>query len=257
MSHVLITGASSGIGLEFSKVFAKHGHNLVLIARSSESLATLKEHLEKNFGVDIRIIIKDLSDPHAPSQIYDELHKAKIDVNILVNNAGFGTFGKFIEQDLVVEHDMIQVNVDALTQLTKLFLKDMLEHKRGKIVNIASTAAFQPGPFMAVYYATKAYVLSFSESLAEELRGTGVKVTIVCPGPTKTNFQKVANISDNKLFGKNVPTGKEIAEFGYDAMVEGKEIAIYGFQNKVLAQASRFLPRKTITRMVRKMQEDR
>jgi hypothetical protein len=253
MSHVLITGASSGIGLEFSKVFAKHGHNLVLVARSQETLITLKDHIEKSFGVDVKIIIKDLADPYSPKEIYDDVHKSGIKVNILVNNAGFGTYGKFVEQDLIVEHEMIQVNVDALTQLTKLFLKDMLEEKHGKILNVASTAAFQPGPFMAVYYATKAYVLSFSEALAEELRGTGITVTTLCPGPTKTNFQKEAKIDGGKLFGKNIPTGKELAEYGYEAMVQGKRVTVYGFRNKVLAQASRFAPRKIITRMVRKI----
>jgi len=255
MSHVLITGASSGIGLEFSKVFAKHNHNLILVARSSEALTELKTHLEKNFGVDVKIIIKDLANPNSPGEIYEEVHKLGIDVSILVNNAGFGTYGKFLEQDLVVEHEMIQVNIDALTQLTKLFLKDMLAKGRGKILNVASTASFQPGPFMAVYSATKAYVLSFSEALAEELRGTGVTVTTLCPGPTKTNFQKVAKIDGGSLFGKNIPAGKDVAEFGYDAMIQGKRVAVYGFKNRFLSQASRFLPRKTVTRIVRKMQE--
>jgi hypothetical protein len=150
---------------------------------------------------------------------------------------------------------MIQVNVTALTHLTKMFLKDMIANNNGRILNVASTAAFQPGPLMAVYYATKAYVLSFSEALAEELSGTKIRVTTLCPGPTATNFSKEANTQDTNLFNGKIPTGKEVAEYGYHALVNEKRVAIHGFKNKMLVQGSKFIPRKTVTRMVRKMQE--
>ncbi len=255
MNAVLITGASSGIGLEFAKIFAKHGHNLVLVARSEETMKELKSHLEKNFGIEVRIIIQDLKYYNAPQAIYDAVQKEGVNVNILVNNAGFGNYGRFQETDLETELEMIQVNITALTHLTKLFLRDMVHNNNGRILNVASTAAFQPGPFMAVYYATKSYVLSFSEALSEELRGTKIKVTALCPGPTKTNFQKTAKIVGGDLFGKNIPTGKEVAEYGYDSMVLGRRVAIYGFKNRLFATLVRFFPRSLVTRMVRKMQE--
>jgi hypothetical protein len=257
VNATLITGASSGIGLEFAKIFAKEGHNLVLVARSEETLKALKTQLEEEYDVKVKVIIKDLKYYSAPQEIYDEVKNNKININILVNNAGFGTRGRFSETDLEIELEMIQVNITALTHLTKLFLKDMIENNNGRVLNVASTAAFQPGPLMAVYYATKAYVLSFSEALAEELRDTKIKVTTLCPGPTMTNFAKVANSSDVKLFNKNIPTGKEVAEYGYYSLINEKRVAIHGFKNKLLAQGTKFIPRKTVTRMVRKLQEDR
>jgi len=255
INATLITGASSGIGLEFAKVFAREGHNLVLVARSEETLKTLKARLEEEFDVEVKIIIQDLKYYNAPTLIFDEVKRSKINVNILVNNAGFGNHGKFSDTDLETELEMIQVNITALTHLTKLFLKDMVTYNNGRILNVASTAAFQPGPLMAVYYATKAYVLSFSEALAEELRGTKVKVTTLCPGPTATNFSKTANAHDTKLFGSKIPTGKEVAEYGYNALVNGKRVAIHGFKNKMLVQSSRFMPRKVVTNVVKKIQE--
>jgi len=252
MMAVLITGASSGIGKEFSLLFARHKHNLVLVARSSGTLALLKEHIEKNFGVDVLTLAKDLSDPYAPQEIFDELKKLNIEINILINNAGFGSSGWFYESDLINNHDMVQVNVDALTQLTRLFLPSMIERKSGKILNVASTAAFQPGPLMAVYYASKAYVLSFSEALAEELNGTGVTVTALCPGPTQTHFQATANIQEAKLFkGKKLPTAKVVAEYGYKELMKGKNIAIPGLMNKAYAFSTRLIPRKTAARIVK------
>jgi short-subunit dehydrogenase len=251
----LITGASSGIGLEFAKIFARHGHNLILVARSEETLKSLKEHLEKNFGVDVKILVQDLKYYNAPQAIYDAVKLDNINVNILVNNAGFGTYGKFSDTNLEAELEMIQVNITALTHLTKLFLKDMITHNTGRVLNVASTASFQPGPLMAVYFASKSYVLSFSEALAEELSNTKIKITALCPGPTQTNFQKSANIDDGKLFGNKDPTAKEVAEYGYDAMIQGKRVAVYGLKNKFLVQTTRFTPRNVITRIVKKMQE--
>jgi short-subunit dehydrogenase len=257
INATLITGASSGIGLELAKVFAKNGHNLVLVARSETTLNALKQEIEKDFEVEVKILIKDLKYYSTPEEIYREVTNAGIHINILVNNAGFGTFGNFAETDLESELEMIQVNITALTHLTKLFLKDMLEQESGRILNVASTAAFQPGPLMAVYYATKAYVLSFSEAIAEELKDTKIRVTTLCPGPTKTNFATNANISENKLFGPNIPNGKEVAEYAYKALVNEKRIAIHGFKNKLLVHGTKLAPRKVVTKMVRKMQENR
>ncbi len=255
INATLITGASSGIGLEFAKVFAREGHNLVLVARSEETLKELKKQLEEEHGIEVKIIVQDLKYYNAPTLIYDEVHRSRINVNVLINNAGFGLHGKFVDTDLESELEMIQVNITALTHLTKLFLKEMVENNSGRILNVASTAAFQPGPLMSVYYATKAYVLSFSEALAEELKDTKIRVTTLCPGPTSTNFSKNANVQDTKLFGSKIPTGKEVAEYGYNAIINEKRVAIHGFKNKMLVQSSKFIPRKTITKMVRKMQE--
>jgi len=250
----LITGSSSGIGLELAKIFAKNGHNLVLVARSENTLNELKKRFEEEHGIQVKVIVQDLKYYNAPTAIYDAVKLAGINVNILVNNAGFGTHGKFSGTDVETELEMIQVNITALTHLTKMFLPEMLEHNSGRILNVASTAAFQPGPMMAVYFATKAYVLSFSEALAEELHDTRIKVTALCPGPVKTNFHIAAKIEHENLF-KNRPTAKEVAEYGYDALVKGKRVAIHGFRNKIMAQATKFVPRSTVTKIVRKMQD--
>ena len=184
------------------------------------------------------------------------IKKENIDVDVLINNAGFGNLGKFSESDLKKELEMINVNISALTALTRLFLPEMIAKNHGKILNVASTAAFQPGPMMSVYYATKAYVLSFSEALSEELKGTGVTVTALCPGPTASNFQKTAGIQETKLIkGKRIATSKEVAEFGYDAMMKGKRIAVQGTMNKLMAYGVKFLHRRLVTRTVKKMHE--
>jgi uncharacterized protein len=250
----LITGASSGIGLEFAKVFAKEGHNLVLVARSEETLNALKKQLEEEYDVKIKVIVKDLKYYSAPLEIYDEVKNSGINVNVLVNNAGFCTYGKFSETDLETELEMIQVNITALTHLTKLFLKDMVENNSGRILNVASTASFQPGPLLAVYFATKAYVLSFSEALSEELHDTKVRVTALCPGPTATNINKNANISDVEIYGK-MASAKKVARYGYNSLIKEKRVAIHGFKNKLIVHGSRFVPRRLATRMVRKVEE--
>ena len=255
INAALITGASSGIGLELAKIFAREGHNLVLVARSEETLKSLKIKLEEDYDIKVKIIIKDLKYYSAPTEIYDEVQNDKINVNILVNNAGFGVYGEFTDTDLDAELEMIQVNITSLTHLTKLFLKDMVENNNGLILNVASTAAFQPGPLMAVYYATKSYVLSFSEALAEELSDTKIRITTLCPGPTATNFSKTAKVESIKLFQKNMPTGSDVAEFGYKALYTGRRVVVYGLKNKILAQSIRFMPRKAITKLVKKMQE--
>jgi hypothetical protein len=254
---VLITGASGGIGLELSKLFAKNGYDLVLVARSSDKLNELKGELSSQFGISVIIISKDLSDPKAPQEIYEEVKNGSINIDILINNAGFGGAGKFSDTDLKRELDMMTVNMTVPVVLTKFFLPHMIEMKKGKILNVASTAAFVPGPFMSIYYATKAFVLSFSEALTNELKGTGVTVTALCPGATRTGFQKEANVESIRLLSFNVANVEDVAKAGYTGLMKGKEVVIPGIFNKLLIQSVRFSPRRAVTAIARWMQEDR
>ena len=252
----LITGASSGIGYELTRLFAKDGYDLVLVARSEKQLVQLAQELKEKFGIAVRVIVKDLSDASAPEEVFTELQQEGITVDVLVNNAGFATYGMFAETDLAAELQEMQLNMVTLTQLTKLFLPGMLKRRQGKILNVASTAAFQPGPLMAVYYATKAYVLSFSEALANELHGTGVSVTALCPGPTESGFQKRANMEDSVMVsGKKIMDAASVARAGYRGLMAGKTIIIPGLRNKILAESVRFSPRKLVTQIARTMQE--
>jgi len=254
----LITGASSGIGLELARIFAKNKTNLVLVARSGDKLKALSDELTKSTGVKVKVIAADLSILKNCDLLVDELKNENITIDYLVNNAGFGTSGFFTDTDLQKEVEMINLNITALTYLTKIYAKEMKLRGSGKIMNVSSTAAFQPGPLMAVYYATKAYVQSFSEALANELKGTGVTVTTLCPGPTASGFQYAANINNVRLVkGRKLPSSAEVALFGYNAMMKGQTVAVHGFINKIVAQSYRFLPRKLITSAVRKIQETR
>lgn len=257
MKTALITGASSGIGYELAKVFARHTHNLVLVARSAGKLEKLAEMLQADYNIQATVLPLDLSLPDAAEDIYKELRNRNIRIDYLVNNAGFGNFGYFTQTDWQKEEQMINLNITALTHFTKLFVPDMVARKSGRILNVASTAAFQPGPLMAVYYATKAYVLSFSEAIANELQGTGVTVTALCPGPTKSGFLEAAALQDSKLFKSRLklPTSREVALYGYKAMMQGKTVAVHGKTNWLLAQAVRFVPRKWVVQMVHKMSE--
>ena len=220
----LITGASSGIGLELAKTIASHGYNVVLVARRLDALEAAAGLIEGKHGVTATVLSTDLSHPEVPQELHDKLLTEKIEIAILVNSAGFGLGGEFLETDLARELEMIQVNIAALTQLTKLFAAGMVRRRWGRIMNVASTAAFQPGPLMAVYYATKAYVLSFSEAIAEELlRETGVTVTALCPGATDTRFGETAQVSNTKLFGKlGLADAEDVAAYGYKAMMRGR-----------------------------------
>ncbi|MFA5403496.1 MAG: SDR family oxidoreductase [Ignavibacteria bacterium] len=254
----LITGASSGIGLELAKIFASKGTNLIIVSRNVIELSKLKSELVEKYKVYVEEIVKDLSIPGAAQQVFDEVNSLDFDVDYLINNAGFGDYGLFYKSNWEKQEKMINLNMLALTQLTRLFLPGMIKKKSGKIMNVASTAAFQPGPLMSVYYASKAYVLFFSEAIANELEGTGVTVTALCPGPTKSGFQKAANVEHSKMLdGKSIPTAKKVAEYGYKAMMKGKRVAIQGFVNKELAFFSRRAPKKFILNTVRKMNEGR
>jgi len=255
---VLVTGASSGIGLEFARLFARHGYNLVLVARDQTRLKEIARELEAKDGIAVKIIAKDLSNQSAPNEIHQRLCNESVTVDVLVNCAGFGTAGLFSDEDIASQLNMIQVNVVAVTHLTHLFLKDMLRRGTGKILNVASTAAFQPGPLMAVYYATKAYVLSFSEAIAEEVRNSGITVTALCPGPTKTAFQVKAKMKQTRLFKTallNPLPAETVAKIGYEGLMAHKRLVIPGFMNRIIAFAERLLPRQWVTKAVRRINE--
>ena len=254
----LITGASGGIGLELARLFAAGGYDLVLVARSADKLEELAGELRKHGGA-ARVLAKDLASPESPEEVFRELEAAGVAVDVLVNNAGFATYGPFAETDLGRELEELQLNVATLTHLTKKLLPGMLARRRGGVLNVASTAGFQPGPLMAVYYATKAYVISFSEALAEELSGTGVTVSVLCPGPTATGFQRRAGMEASKLFSGllRVADAAAVARAGYEGFRAGKRIVIPGLINKVGVQSIRVSPRALATRMVKRMQERR
>jgi len=251
----LITGASGGIGLEFAHIFAREGYDLVLVARDEGRLKELAQELGEKYHVATHPISSDLSHPTAPAELYDQLVGKGIQIDALVNNAGFGHFGLFAESPWEKERGMIALNIAALTHLTKLLLPGMLERKRGNILNVASIAAFEPGPLMAVYYASKAYVLSFSEAIANELEGTGVFVTVLCPGPTATSFEKTAALGESKLFKQNLATAKDVAEYGYREMKKGTIVAVHSLRNRLILLAIKFSPRALVVKMVRRAQE--
>jgi short-subunit dehydrogenase len=252
---VLITGASSGIGLEFAKIFASNGYNLVLNARNKVKLQEIADQLIEKHGIQATVLAKDLSLPNSAEELTAELMATNIHVDVLVNNAGFAAYGPFDETSWKEEKEMLQVNIMALTTLTKQLLPGMVKRNSGKILNVASTAAFQPGPLMAVYYATKAYVLSFSEAINYELRNTNVTVTALCPGATSTNFEKRASLEESRLFQAGAMDAHEVARTGYNALMNDKRLSIPGFKNKALAQIIRFLPRKTILGIVHYIQD--
>lgn len=254
MNYSLVTGASSGIGLEISRLLAKDKNNLILVSRNKEELIKFKKVLEDNYKVQVYVIAKDLAEYNSPLEIYEEISREGFIVENLINNAGFGSFGKFNEIVALKDISMIDVNVRALTYLTKLFLPDMIKNKKGKILNIASTAAFFPGPYMTVYYATKAFVLSLSEALASELAGTGVTVSVLCPGPTKTAFQSKAKMKKSEFVKFGVMEASTVALCGYRGMLKGKKVIVPGILNKFLINIIRFLPRNIVTSMAKTTQ---
>ena len=252
----LITGASSGIGLELARIFAREGYNLVLVARNGDRLRQLASELEKADGARSLILATDLTDPGAAAYVLDQTTRAGLQLDVLVNNAGFGQYGLFAENDLEECLQQIQLNVTTLTHLTRLYLPGMIERKSGRILNVASTAAFQPGPLMAVYFATKAYVLHFSEALGNELDGSGVTVTCLCPGATITEFHKRAKATGQRLLKLGAMDARTVAEDGYRALIAGKPVVISGLKNWLVAQSVRFSPRRLVTAIARKTQEE-
>ena len=251
----LITGASGGIGEELARVLAANKFDCVLVARNHEKLSQLATALEREHQVKTLVVAKDLARASAADEIFEEVTASKVTVDVLVNNAGFPVFGLFSETGLEDELQMLQVNIVALTALTKLFLKGMMERRSGRILNLASTAAFEPGPLMAVYYASKAYVLSFSEAIANELRGTGVTVTALCPGPTRTGFQRRGKLEDSRLVQGKIADARSVAEAGYRGLMAGKPLVIPGFANKLVPWMPRLLPRSMVPGLVRRAQQ--
>jgi short-subunit dehydrogenase len=249
---VLITGASSGIGLELARCFAADGSRLVLVARNTAAMEILAGELRRDFKVEAIVLTADLSLPETPGKIFSELKSSGIVVDVLVNNAGFGAHGLFPKLPLQRQLEMIQVNIAALTELTGLFLPGMLERRLGGVLNVASVAGFVPGPGMAVYYASKAFVLSFSEALAEELAGTRVKVMALCPGPTKTNFFNVAHANDAQLVRIADMTAKEVAVIGHRAFRVGCTVNVSGWINRLLVLLVRLMPRMLVRKIVKK-----
>lgn len=251
---VLITGASSGIGLELARLFAADGSDLILVARREAELQALADDMSASHGISARVMTEDLSDPAAPQRIADRLAADGVAVDVLVNNAGFGLRGPAAELDLQRQLDMLQVNVTALTHLTRLLLPQMIARRQGGVLNVASTAAFQPGPRMAVYYATKAYVLLFTEALAEELGGTGVTVSCLAPGPTATEFADRADMQDTLLFKAGAQGADAVARAGYDGFRRGKVIVVPGLKNRLIALSVRFSPRPLVRKLVKVLQ---
>ncbi|HVN75564.1 MAG TPA: SDR family oxidoreductase [Thermoanaerobaculaceae bacterium] len=251
----LVTGASSGIGLELGRQAAADGFNLVLVARNRDALDTLARELREAHGVEARVLAKDLADPGAPSEIFAELARAGVTVDVLVNSAGIGTWGRYAELDPEGELRQIRVNVVALAHLTRLFLPEMVRRGAGRVLNVASTAAFQPGPLMATYYASKAYVLSFSEALAEELAGTGVTVTVLCPGPTSTNFQRRAKMENVRIASGTLAmhSSSSVARAGWRGMMRGKRVVIPGVINWLLVESVRLGPRRLVAAIAHRM----
>jgi len=254
----LITGASSGIGLELAKLFARESHDLALVARSYDILKHIAENLQQTYGVQVKCYTKDLSVSSTPEEIFEALQSEGGNIDVLVNNAGFGWRGEFAKMNTADALEMIQVNISSLTHLTRLFLPGMIERKRGKILNVTSTAAFQPGPLMATYYASKAYVLNFSLALTEELRGTGVTVTALCPGPTATGFGKRAGFSNKKILGGALSMdASAVALQGYKGLMKGKPLIISGWKNWLGTQLVRLLPRTLPGKLVKGVQQKR
>jgi short-subunit dehydrogenase len=246
---VLITGTTSGIGYELSKLFAINGFKLVLVSRDEKKLKAQKENFANKYGVEIYTIAKDLSDPKSPEEVFSEVQGKGIHVDILVNNAGFNESGSFDKTSLEKELQMLRLHIVSLTHMTKLFLKGMVQKRYGKILNLGSTGSFAPCPLDAVYCATKAYVLSFSSAIRIELEGTGVMVSTLCPGATRTEFAKKANIEDTKLFSRFVMEPQRVAEIAYSGLMKNKKVIIAGTYNKLMVASMTFTPNKILEKV--------
>ena len=247
----LVTGASSGIGAALAQLCAADGYNLILVARREDRLVQLAATLAGTHGIQARVVAADLADPDAPEAIFAQTRGEPIE--ILINNAGFGLHGPFRQTDWDAESRLLQVNVAALVHLTKLFLPDMAGRHSGRILNVASTAAFVPGPFMAMYYASKAFVVSFSLAVANELKGTGVTVTVLCPGPTRTEFGEAAGLGGTNLFRGATMSAEDAAREGYAAMMAGKTEWIAGARNRWMIRGTRLAPRTMLAAIARRL----
>jgi short-subunit dehydrogenase len=247
--RALITGGSVGIGAALAEVFAAHGHDLVLVSRNREKLEARGSDIRNKFGVDVVCIAEDLADPQGARRLHKAVADRGLEVDYLVNNAGVGLYGKFATTDLDAELKMIQLNTTSVVELTKRCLPAMIARRRGRILNVASTAAFVPGPWMSIYYATKAFLLSFSQAIDYELKPHGITVTTLCPGPTESEFKVRAGSQRSRLFETFVMDAPTVARVGYEAMMQGKAVAIPGLRNKVIAAAVRVIPRPLIAEL--------
>ncbi|MDP5274909.1 SDR family NAD(P)-dependent oxidoreductase [Chengkuizengella axinellae] len=259
MKTVLITGASSGIGEQFAHIFASKKYRVVLTARNEKKLNALSKQLLQKYQINTLVIPLDLGTPNGPKELYDEIQKQGIEIDVLVNNAGFGSFGYVHEQDISEQLNLIQLNIASLTHLTMLFLPDFVNKERGKILNVASTTSFYPVPLMTVYSASKAFVLSFSESLSTELKGTGVTVTALCPGNTVTGFHERSKTENLKAINNSTMNAsmdaKKVAYIGYEALMKGKSHVVPGLHNWTMTKLPRILPRDTVTKVTKKVLE--
>ena len=252
----LITGASSGIGLELARIHAAAGGHLVVVARREDTLMELKSSLQSEFGVEVRVIGQDLARRDAANSIVQILESDRIEVDYLINNAGIGGYGFFHERTWEQEREMVQVNIASLVELTRLLLPGMVLRGRGRVLNVASVVGFFPGPLQAVYHATKAFVISFSEAIANELAGTGVTVTALCPGATRTEFREAAGLNISIAYERVAAPAERVAAYGYRAMMQGHRIAVPGLLNKLSAGLPRLLPRRIMTLLSRKIREN-
>jgi hypothetical protein len=253
--RALVTGASSGIGYEFALILARHGYDLVLVARSRQVLALTADKIREKYPVDIETIATDLSQPGSCEELFNEVARKKLAIDVLINDAGFAMQGPFVENKTAALLDMLQVNVVALTHLTRLFLPQMIQRRNGRILNMASVGSFMPGPMMAAYFATKAYVLSLSEAIANELQGTGVTVTALCPGPTRTQFAHRANLVNTRAFRGSLMEANQVAKEGFHALMKGKPVLITGFKMRLQMCPARFLPRYWLAFFARRYHE--
>ncbi len=252
-TYTLVTGASNGIGKELAIIAAEKGRNVIIVARNEAALLELSNQFT---NVEIIPIVEDLAKAGAAERVVNELKKRQLQVDTLINNAGFGDSGAFLSSNLSKQSQMVQLNITTLMELTHLLLPAMVKQKHGRVMNVGSVAGFIPGPYMSTYYATKAFVLSFSQSLHEELKETGVTVTCLCPGPTKTDFAATAHTSKTHPTQTTAITPRMVAEYGYKSMLHGKAIAVHGTSNKMsVFVASRLLPRVFVRWAVAQMQK--
>lgn len=247
MKTALVTGASGGIGCEFARLFAGDGYDLILVSRNREKLEELAAAFQQEYGVHVDILAHDLSEEGAGEELHREISSLGKDIDYLVNNAGFGHYRMFLDGDLDTYRKMLKLNITALTELTYLFAGDMVKRRAGRILNVASTAGFQPDPSFAVYGATKAYVLNFTEALSAELKGSGVTASVLCPGPTETGFKAAAGMESARLFKSGLMNAETVAKIGYKGMMKGKMTIIPGLKNRILAFASYTSPSRKLT----------
>jgi short-subunit dehydrogenase len=256
-SYALITGATSGIGYELAKIFAANGYNLIIVARTSTRLEEVAREFSLEFGVNVVAITKNLFSKQTPFELYEEILAKGLQVDVLVNDAGQGLYGRFIDTDIYKELDIIQLNISAYVVLTKLFLRDMIHRQEGKILNVASIASKVPGPYQSVYHGTKAFVHSFTEAIRAEIAHTGVTITSLLPGATATDFFQKANMESSKILDQDLADPADVALDGFNALMNGDDMVVSGFKNKAQVAMSNITPDSSVARQILKQQSPR